>query len=392
MTSNEDIKTVTSKYLTESDFEAIQEVINGKQWGRGTRSATALHYVLSFREAGVPTIYRLNQGCGAKPHDVLEKSIKLPDGKAANNNNHVSEYLNANSIGSNLSNPVGTYNLIRGFVGYREPTGLKGLFLTDLGSKVFKKRPAADLHGCSVSRPPGTKRDVLIIGDWKTKSLNSVITGYECCFFTGDYDLMDCIKGNNYFIEPGFDEQIINRYAGKGSSILGNEYVTMFIKMNVKILESDNHASNAIKNLCGNKDVPFDKDLFWKDYKRIQHGPQFGYLAYMFNNEIRELGAGKKLELKKVVSDFGFPLLFVHPIRTADTHGLPVGESVTFVSLNPADPDIWKTAWNKYSQIIKSYGLEPKHRWADPDQDSRTKYVQDLIDTFNRDNIKILFT
>ncbi|MDR0221808.1 MAG: hypothetical protein LBI54_10455, partial [Lachnospiraceae bacterium] len=133
MVKPDDLKKATQSYLTKEDFDALQTLINGKDWNSqdASRSPHLPWYILSFREAGEATIERLRQGCGAKPHDILAKSIKCPKGTEAS-------YMTSKlKLELSETDAEKTYALIKGFVGYYQVGALKGLYLTDLGSAVF---------------------------------------------------------------------------------------------------------------------------------------------------------------------------------------------------------------------------------------------------------------
>ena len=91
-------------YVTGTDFAVISKFVGETSQSR--------KYALTFREAGENTIMRLDQGAGAKPHDILEKTIKKVGGKEP----EMPEGIN--------------YEVVKGFVGRWKDNKLQGIYLT----------------------------------------------------------------------------------------------------------------------------------------------------------------------------------------------------------------------------------------------------------------------
>jgi hypothetical protein len=232
-------------YVTEADFAIITKFAG--------QTSQSQKYALTFREAGENTIMRLNQGAGAKPHDILEKTVK----------------------GADCQMPAEiNYEEVKGFVGHWEGTKLLGIYLTTYGEEVFRTGLGSIIQ--VVEKPFGKKRFILNLRDDKFagKDAMSIVKRedqWASCFFTGDYDLHDCIEeaaGWNHLIEETLD------------------YAKFFNKINDDLLSSpENKSPTKERKEGGVKAKVPGTQCLESDYQRIQHGPQFGYLAYTLNHE-----------------------------------------------------------------------------------------------------------
>ncbi|MDR1148658.1 MAG: hypothetical protein LBK66_08515 [Spirochaetaceae bacterium] len=239
-------------YVTEADFVALTKF--------ACLTPQSPKYALTFREAGENTITRLNQGAGAKPHDILEKTVK-PNGP------------NIPQIPAGIN-----YDDVKGFVGHWQGTDvLLGIYLTTYGAKVFHDRLGVLIQ--SVEKPSGKKRFILnlrntsITGE-AAMSIVKEIPKWESCFFTGDYDLHDSLE------KAGGWKHLIEGAHG---------HVTFFNKINHALLSDPGNQSpdEAKEEYKANTELAGAKCLE-SDYQRIQHGAQFGYIAYMLNHEVKK--------------------------------------------------------------------------------------------------------
>jgi hypothetical protein len=256
-------------YVTETDFEMLTEF-----------ASQSRKYVLTFREAGENTIMRLNQGAGSKPHDILEKTVKAGAGKC--------------EIPTGIS-----YEDVKGFVGHWKDTNvLQGIYLTTYGAQVFSAIHERGLI-ISVVNPFGKERSVLNLEYKNADGKNAMeivkkISRWESCFFTGDYDLHDSLE------KAGQWYQLI-----EGTQ----DHVTFFNRINHKLL-SDRR--NKIPDEARNKYLAkvAGATCLESDYQRIQHGAQFGYIAYMLNHEVKQGKEDGKREvmISEEVAKKTFPL------------------------------------------------------------------------------------
>ncbi|MDR1175008.1 MAG: hypothetical protein LBK83_06015 [Treponema sp.] len=259
-------------YVTETDFEMLKKFAG--------QTSQSRKYALTFREAGENTIMRLNQGAGAKPHDILEKTVK-----AGADNCIIPEGI--------------SYDDVKGFVGHWEGTNvLQGIYLTTYGAEVFSAIHEEGLI-IPVRNPFGRERPVLNLRYNNADEENAMvivkrILHWESCFFTGDYDLHDSLEkaaGWNHLIEGTQD------------------HVTFFNRINhALLLDTENEIPDGAKREYSAKVA--GAACLESDYQRIQHGAQFGYLAYMLNHEAKQRQEDGKREVAIVekVAKKAFPL------------------------------------------------------------------------------------
>jgi hypothetical protein len=204
---------IINQYILEKDIEAI------------STSTKEQKIAISFRDTGIDSLKRLNEGAGAKGHSILEKTIKDKTLEGC-----------ASDAVKGLKGFVAVWKSKEDRAGFP----IKGLYLTDEGVKDLKNTDFKD------KVKEKDKQPYLEISENDVPSIKA-LKNWQTFFFTGDYDTHDLVSFESYR-----DQQV---------------------------LADSDREKNIIDTL--NKRM----GEVGKEYKRIQHGPQVNYIAHMVSEE-----------------------------------------------------------------------------------------------------------
>lgn len=254
MTTEEIIK---SRFVTPKHFDAISNVILET---RNTGCAK-LNVIISFREAGEHTIKMLSAGAGAKPHSILAKSIK--DGTL-----------------SEKDKTVTGMDKLYGLVPTRDEEGVNGLYLTSLGKEEFQRRTSQDYVLDEENGHPVIKS---VNGMERLIQEITATDNFAQYFIAGDYDVHDLISLTG------------QRHPVPSDS---REEREILIRLNDAMREKDTWSI-----LGQSAAIPkWEPD----EYDLIQHGPQYNYIVYEYNNE-------RDVKLQEKVARIDTPVAICSP-------------------------------------------------------------------------------
>ncbi len=330
---------------------------------------------VTFREAGIASISQLKRGAGAKPHSILEKSIK-------------ESRMTPVDIQA-LKSIVGESNLelVLGLVGRwsKQPTQgnqvnktLKGLYLTNKANgaingelklfapiikppnpykngvrkNYFIKLALSQSHASNMINKAKTRVEKLknpkeiefekgpyfkiapyyVSYRLSTIFLKTLVSEKGKKFykylFAGDYDMHDLFT-NRAFAQGSFDEKrLINNLNSQ--------------------INSSGHRKQAFANFLKDNSSS-------SDYNMIQHGAQEKYSANMANNE----------------------------------KGKPIDQVVAQMSkdaLAACSPDGWEMikGFDQLSEFYERYGLKSKQKWRPPSSEEKSREKKDPLPTVQK--------
>ena len=340
-------------YLLDMDTDLVEQWANYKNTS------------ISFRQAGEETLKCLKRGAGAKPHSILDKTLKLkqePKDNAGGNkasadgqnpvkthNDAVNEFVGA--FPERASEPSNK-NLLMGLVGHWVKGTVNGLYLTCLGEQEFGNNNKFDVVTEESIRPylrlekPAQKQALMDYYDQLQGTKEHKLYLFNRLFFSGDYDVHDLLQ------------------AGKP--------VPTLIDMELMEDLRQNMLNRRIQYLKDNYDVT-DKEIaeenaaqkqkygeFARDYCRIQHGPQANYTAQMLNENVALMNKIRAhLEKSKKANMPADLNVIVDSVASMDYP----------VCLYDGKPDVAKWKVLASEKDIRDYytskGLTPKITWVD---------------------------
>ena len=214
---------------------------------------------VSFREAGADTIKCLERGAGAKPHAILDKTIK-GDSEA------VKDFFK--HFGKERGKAE---DLLKGLVGHwTKEKAIDGLYLTGVGQQEWAKGHLDMIkqskEGNSYLELSGNNHMETLMAyyDALVKNKGAQAEYYFCrCFYSGDYDMHDLYQSNAP-VPSKIDMQLIK-------------------DVQEKLLKD---RQKQLIKAYGLKDEDFQGEEN-ADYYRIQHGPQCNYIAQMINENVK---------------------------------------------------------------------------------------------------------
>ena len=250
-------KYITTEYLAPRHYDRLKEYLD-----KVIKNPQAdFNYIVSFRPAGKYSVMMLQAGAAAKPHDILDKTIK-PDKITKEESKEklllLLYGLVATRDGSN--NISGIYyadgtTLKRGNASLKEfiktATEIKEEDLDKL-DKMSEEEILSEILNINAPTATGEKK------------------GYAHKYIAGDYDIHDMIlKSKEIPVTENSDDE--------------------FYVMN---LLNQIMMGNETRIIRG---TPFIKDAHYP----IQHGPQYNYISHMYSEEAD----------KELVKDVANPLL-----------------------------------------------------------------------------------
>lgn len=312
---------------------------------------------LSIRETGEASVACLKKGAGAKPHSILDKTIKS---KAAGDAGD--RYMKTLSDSGDTKK-----SYVRGLVGHWTAAGeIDGLYLTDVGKRVLKK-----INGLTILEENGksyvhiTEKDEF--EKMRTKALKNQLNElnepginpsekedrlsdylFYRLFYSGDYDIHDILQ-DKQVVPSKLDTELLEDIQSK--LVTGRRER---LEQELKAYVSD---GKKLNDLLGAENSA--------DYQRIQHGAQFNYIAQMLdeNRLLKEKDKEKRLRRLNIIVD--------------KVAGMSVNIALCHVELdsNAHKTIKWQLLENE-NEIIKFYeknGLAVKSTWSD--EEERKKFV-----------------
>lgn len=237
-------------YILEEDRKVIED------WAKRKNIS------ISFRAAGEYTLECLKRGAGAKPHEILDKTLKYKseeENGAERHNAMVKTFMEGFG-----NNPVG--DLLMGLVGHWTQDCIDGIYLTDLGEKTFPNSQY------SIERNSNGKPYLLLADPTRRENLIKYYQTlceekgnekaeyfFSRLFFSGDYDVHDMLQA-------------------------GWPVPTQTDMMHIQELQRDllDARKRYLKDTYGISKEEFQEEKS-EDYQRVQHGPQANYSAQMIN-------------------------------------------------------------------------------------------------------------
>ncbi len=229
-------KTKLQKILNRVVWKKHQDAI-AEVCGKGDKTGNAYHYKIAIRETGKHSIKRIGEGAKAKPHTILEKSIKESSIKNVygeeNSQTKLTEFKRLD---------------ILGFVGYWRNNKLLGLYINE---EEYKK-----------------------IEDINKRNINA------SDFYTGDYDLHEVYGSNAKQIAEGSDDK-----------------VHLLNRLNASIARVDNNRKGTAVRDMKNHLISMKEG---SEYAMFQHGDQATYITNQINEWYKNNRYGRIGEVEAV--------------------------------------------------------------------------------------------
>lgn len=286
MSEKEKQERINEEYITEEDQEAI------RQWCDSNQTT------ISFRSAGPATLKCLRRGAGAKPHDILAKTIKYssPDRKQQEPKENPKEDEKKDNIIDTFLGKFGRENmddLLCGLVGHWTNDTIDGIYLTTYGANhinrnYIEKEPGKKFSYLKLDdNAKGIMQEILrAVGGFNLEEKKPVpehevwVYKFYRLFFSGDYDIHDLWELN----KPVASERDI-KYEEDGSrtGILVALQESLYEKRREALINS---FGKAVNKSTGEETVSeLIREETASDYWRVQHGAQYNYIAQMFNED-----------------------------------------------------------------------------------------------------------
>ncbi len=266
---------IITKYVAPEDIAIITE------WCKKQ------NICISFREAGTATIRCLQSGAGAKPHTILDKTIKNPAEKEA-----VRRFLNMfpEDMRSNIEGLVGHW------IGNQE---IDGIYLTANGKEYFEKdfqlgyKNEMPYLMIDENTPEKLKERYDELVQEKDKPYD-----FMRLFYTGDYDAHDLLQ---------CDKPVVSADSDKPGAVSGGDaghllsLQTALYNNRIDYIDQSGVVcrENKIETL---ETADEKKKTDFHSYRHVQHGPQCNYIAQMKNDNhaIKDAILKKNFDTKNV--------------------------------------------------------------------------------------------
>lgn len=259
------------------------------------------HYTLSIRETGLLSVKRIRQGAKAKPHSILEKTIKKSS----------IEKIYGKEKGSQILYQAKDLD-IDGFVGHWDNNQLKGLRADNPSQKVkpYTKTTSEGIEYIPIDLTENDGGPLLA----KLKKL----PGWQKHLYTGDYDLHEAYRNNHQIAEATREKVDLLNNLNKSIANSGVDVVNRkgsFVLANNQIIKKGN-----------------------TDYAMFQHGDQATYRM----NQLLEHGKshGKAKLVKAVAEESDEPMAWCK-------------NGYWFVTKNKKE----------HAELRKVWGLTAPHTW-----------------------------
>lgn len=251
-------------YVLPGDYDVIAT------WAKKSRAC------ISLRSAGKDTLKCLERGAGAKPHSILDKTIKRKAGSKA-----------VDAFFKDFEHKGTAENLIMGLVGHWENGNVDGIYLTTLGKGAFPVGDVLTQNNMSYLRLNDKEKKDNLIKFFKSlydtperadmvcreldehpdkqtdKPADVQFYLFTRLFFSGDYDAHDLMQ-HREIAATRIDEGVLE---------------------GLQAALSDGRKAQ-LKDLFQLHDEKYFEEEKKEDYYRVQHGPQYNYIAQMANENL----------------------------------------------------------------------------------------------------------
>ncbi len=308
----------------------------------------------SFRVAGADTIKCLSRGAGAKPHSILAKTIK---------NSGEQKTQNAvNNFFADFNEKEKAEDLLKGLVGHwgEGASNIDGIFLTRLGKKIFeeenlkkegdrknvKYKVKTEKTNYYLELETSADKKALIDFYDKLPATDIHIKNYlfTRLFFSGDYDMHDFWQ-IGFSVPSEVDMSIIKVMQKDLYFARQKQILTLCCPMLADAIDKCT-AQNISEFIDKKFKVLNEENGYEKDYYRVQHGPQYNYIAQMVNDNITCKSIEEYNYLVDKVASPDAPVLMYFEKEKQWKNILSVGEL--------------KEEYNKHHVTLKE-------TWADPE-------------------------
>lgn len=281
----------------ERDFVVEEDRAIIESWADGYPDV-----MISFREAGAHTIRRLKEGAGAKPHKILDKTIKPGGGSKGQ---AVERFLGG------LPDEVAEH--ILGLTGVWKGDEIIGIYLTAIGEMAVSAGgfPVEYRDGLYGMRQPyfplSTEEERQALADFLAgcHGTGGALGAYYFarCFFAGDYDLHDLyfcgtpvecaedrwsLGGLQEALMRGRHEQLSEYYGVDIASLETLSALTgSYGDRTMEVLRRMQREREWYHTFHSVSPVETDpQKLIDEDYQRVQHGPQSLYVKQMLEENV----------------------------------------------------------------------------------------------------------
>lgn len=329
------------EYLVKEDIQVLDTIGKKKNCS------------FSFRVAGADTIKCLSRGAGAKPHSILAKTIKNSGDQKTQNA--------VDNFFTDFNEKEKAEDLLKGLVGHwgEGASYIDGIFLTRLGKKIFeeenlkeekknnmKYKVISERTNFYLELKNSTDKKALIDFYDKLPASNQHIRNYlfTRLFFSGDYDMHDFWQIKAIVVSK-VDMKIIEEMQKDLYFARQKQILKLCCPMLADAIDKCT-AQNISEFIEEKFKVLNEEKGYEKDYYRVQHGPQYNYIAQMVNDNITCKSIEEYNYLVDKVANPDTPVLMYFEKEKQWKNILSVGEL--------------KEEYNKHHVALKE-------TWADPE-------------------------
>lgn len=319
---------IESEYLVKEDMTIIEA------WAKDKKSIG-----ISFRPAGEKTLNCLKRGAGAKPHEILDKTLKRKE-EGSPQNGTIDAFFAG--FGPKIDKAK---ELLEGLVGHWiDDKKVDGLYLTSIGYEDFNDAGGFVFDTNKNSKPylkfENDDQKIALISNFEAlykKEGKKAYYLFTRRFFSGDYDVHDLLW-HRWPVPTSIDMKLLK------------DLQTALIAGRQEQLTNDYSLTQ--------KD--FERELkYAREYRRVQHGPQFNYTAQMLNENNALTSADKINLLVENVMNMDPPVaVFDNCVLNGQWNILFNGEEV--------------------KQYYKRYGKALKEIWGDSPE-GRERFIRNNI-------------
>lgn len=242
---------IESEYLVKEDMAIIEA------WAKDKKSIG-----ISFRPAGEKTLNCLKRGAGAKPHEILDKTLKRKE-EGSPQNGIIDAFFAG--FGPKIDKAK---ELLEGLVGHWIDGKVDGLYLTSIGYEDFNDAGGFVFDTNKNSKPylkfENDDQKTALISNFEAlykKEGKKAYYLFTRRFFSGDYDVHDLLW-HRWPVPTSIDMKLLK------------DLQTALIAGRKEQLTTD----------YGLTQKDFERESkYAREYRRVQHGPQFNYTAQMLN-------------------------------------------------------------------------------------------------------------
>ncbi len=334
-------KEIITKYVAPEDIAAITD------WCKRKNSC------ISFREAGTATIRCLQLGAGAKPHTILDKTIKNPEEKDA-----VRKFLDMF--------PADLRSNIEGLVGHwTDNNVIDGIYLTANGIEHFRKESLKDDFQMDQKNDMPYLKIVANTPEKLKNQYEKLVEENENenpynfmrLFYTGDYDTHDLLQCR---------KPVVSADSDKPGTVSGGDACLLF-SLQTDLYNNRINYINRSGAACQEKEIGALETADEKTkadfeiYRHVQHGPQCNYIAQMErDNQV----------IKDAIQNHNYDTENVDKINLIS--GLVAAMSYPLAYCDKGEWGILREA-KDIVQLYEKNGIKVKPAWTDPKEIEKWK-------------------